>query len=195
MPINFSRGPALGFMLRFGVIFGLLIAPWPRLNQLYSQYFQALGGMAFGPSAGSDRVVIFESASGHNAGLDTRITLENTALLGSDGKGAAKSVEVDSRSIGWVPTALTMALVLATPIPWKRRLAAFAGGIVLIHLFIYFTVQSWVWNASAMTLSAFWQRAAGELNYALMNQMGASFTVPVLVWILVTFRRQDALAD
>ncbi len=31
-----------------------------------------------------------------------------------------------------------------------------------------------------------------SLDYALLNQMGASFTVPVLIWIMVTFRQQDA---
>ena len=77
-------------------------------------------------------------------------------------------------------------------------MAALAGGLVLIHLFILFTVQAWIWNNSSgvslLSLSAFWQNAADELNYALMNQIGASFSVPVVIWVLVTFRRQDALA-
>jgi hypothetical protein len=103
---------------------------------------------------------------------------------------------LDTRSIGWVPTALTMALILATPIPWRRRGAALAGGLVLVHCFILFSLQAWIWDNSSdvslMRLSGFWQEVAGELDYALINQLGASFSVPVVIWILVTFRRQDA---
>ena len=36
-------------------------------------------------------------------------------------------------------------------------------------------------DLSLLTLSAFEQRVVGELNYALMNQLGISFTVPVVM--------------
>ena len=72
---------------------------------------------------------------------------------------------------------------------------ALAGGLVLIQLFIFFSLQAWVWNNSAdlslLTLSSFEQRVIDELDYALMNQLGISFTVPVVIWAIVTFRRQD----
>ncbi len=195
MTSKFTRGPAMRFLLWFLLIFGVLIAPWPGLNQAYSRYFQSLGQMAFNPSGESRRMVVFSPASGKIPGLDTRLTLENTELADASGQGRVERTEIDTRSIGWVPTALTVALVLATPIPWTRRLMALAGGLALIHLFIFFSLQAWVWNNSAglslLTLSSFEQRVVDELNYALMNQLGISFTVPVLIWTLVTFRRQD----
>jgi hypothetical protein len=189
------KGLALKFLLRFLVIFGLLIAPWPGLNHAYSQYFQSLGQAVFNPSSESKRMVVFTPASGQIPVMDTRIVLENAELADASGKGLVKSTEIDTRSIGWVPTALTMALILATPIPWTRRLVALAGGVFLIHLFIFFSLQAWVWDnspdLSLLTLSKFEERVVGELNYALMNQLGVSFTVPVVIWTLVTFRRQD----
>jgi hypothetical protein len=189
------KGPAVKFLLRFLVIFGLLIAPWPGLNQAYSQYFQSLGQLVFNPTGETKRMVVFSPASGQIPGMDTRLTLENAELADASGRGLVKSTEIDARSIGWVPTALTIALILATPIPWTRRLVALAGGIFLIHLFIFFSLQAWIWNnspdLSLLTLSKFEQRVVGELNYALMNQLGISFTVPVVIWTLVTFRRQD----
>ena len=42
-----------------------------------------------------------------------------------------------------------------------------------------------------MTISPWEKEALDELSYTLINQLGASFSVPVLIWILVTFRRQD----
>jgi hypothetical protein len=195
---NLARIPMLGFLLRFAVIFGILILPWPGWNRAYAQYFQSLGQMVFNSTSETPRRVLFGPASGKIPGMDTRLRLENLALADSTGKGPVKQTEIDTRSIGWVPTALTLALILATPIPWKRRLAACAGGLVLIHLFLFFTLQAWIWNNSVelslLTLSAFWQRVVGELDYELMDQLGVSFTIPLVIWIIVTFRRQDARA-
>ena len=195
MKSNFARGPGLGFLLRFVVIFGVLIVPWPGWNHVYSHYFQSLGQIAFNRPGAMPRMVVFAPATDNAAWIDTTMTLENAALADSSGNGPAKMAKIDSRSIGWVPTALTIALVLATPISWRRRLLALAGGVLLIHLFIFLTLLSWIWDNSTglslLTLSSIWQRVAGELDYALMNQLGVSFSVPVVIWILVTFRRQD----
>jgi hypothetical protein len=143
------------------------------------------------------RMVVFQPSPDKDSVRDTQLTLENAKLADSTGKGPVRRTELDSRSIGWVPTALTMALVLATPVSWPRRLTALAGGLVLIHLFIFFSLQCWIWDKSAemslLTLSNLGQRVMDEMNYALMNQLGASFSIPVMIWILVTFRRQDAL--
>jgi hypothetical protein len=189
--------PVLWFALRFVVIFGLLIAPWPGWNQAYARYFQSFGQWAFDASGDSGRKVIFAPAGGAIPDLDTRVTLENTALANSSGQIPARGTELDSRSIGWVPTALTIALVLASPVPWGRRLGALAAGLALIHVFIYVSLLSWVWNESTevslLSLSTFWKQALDELTYALINQLGCSFSIPVVIWILVTFRRTDAL--
>jgi hypothetical protein len=192
-----SYASAWWFALRFIVIFGLLIAPWPGLNQAYSRYFQSFGQWSFDATGDSGRKVIFAPASGEVPELDTRVTLENTALASSSGQVEGRRTGLNTRSIGWVPTALTIALVLATPIPWGRRLGALAAGLVLIHLFIYVSLLSWVWNESTelslLSLSNFWKQALDELNYELMNQLGISFSVPVVIWVIVAFRRTDAI--
>ncbi len=197
MANKLTRRVALGFLLRFAVVFGLLIAPWPGWNKAYSQFFQAFGGMVF--SGDGPREVKFAPYTDGKSPLDTQVTLINRALTDNTGHAQGRQTELDTRSIGWVPTALTTALVVATPIAWPRRLTALAGALVLIHLFILFTLQAWIWDNSAdlslVTLSDFARRVVGELDYALVTQLGASFTVPVLIWVLVTFRRQDELAN
>ena len=194
-----SGKPAvLAFLLRFTLIFGLLIVPWPGWNGLYGNYFRSLAGAIYHDD--ERQIVLFDAnPNGVKSGLDTRITLGNRALLDSEGKGPVRRTELDSRSIGWVPTALTLALVAATPIPWRRRWLSLLCGFVLIHVFIWLSLQSWVWahaqEVSLLTLSSFWAKIAAELDYTLLNQMGVSFTVPVLIWILVTFRQQDLLSS
>ena len=42
-----------------------------------------------------------------------------------------------------------------------------------------------------MTIPPFLQTMLDDLEYTLLVQLGVSFSVPILIWILVTFRRED----
>jgi hypothetical protein len=192
------RNPLVGFLCWFALIFGLLILPWPGWNDLYGQYFRELGRTAFSRD-GEKRIVRFqhhELQHGFST-LNTQMTLNNRDLIDKAGKGLTATVDLDTRSIGWVPTALTAALILATPVPWRRRWWALFGGLILIHVFILFTLQTWLWNESPelslTTLTPFQKEITDNLEYTFLTQLGASFTVPVLIWLLVTFRREDIL--
>jgi len=186
----------LGAVAWFIVIFGLLIFPWPGWNDIYGGYFRALGEAAFS-RPDSQRIVIFESADLHHGftTLNTRMTLGNRALADSAGNGRAESVTLDTRSIGWTPTALTVALILATPVPWRQRAWALLWGLLLIHAFILFSLQVWIWDESPslslMTMPPFLQTIVDAMEYNLITQLGASFSVPILIWILVTIRREN----
>jgi hypothetical protein len=192
------RNPIFASLCRFALIFGLLILPWPGWNELYGEYFRALGQMAFSRE-GDTRIVRFEPHELQHgfSSLNTRMTLANRDLVDSSGNGRVEMVDLDTRSIGWVPTALTVALILATPVSWRRRGRALLWGLLLIHCFILFSLQTWIWDESPdlslTTLSPFWKTVADDLEYTLVTQLGASFSVPVLIWILVTYRREDKL--
>jgi hypothetical protein len=181
---------------RFIVIFGLLILPWPGWNDIYSSYFRALGQMAFSRED-DQRIVLFEPHHAQHgfSSLDTDMDVGNRALVDSSGKGKAAIVNLDSRSIGWTPTALTMALILATPVPLRQRGLALFWGLILIHAFILFSLQAAIWNesptVSLVDLSPFWKTMVDDMDYTLITQLGASFSVPVLIWILVTIRREN----
>ncbi len=168
-------------VVQFSVIFILLILPWPGWNEIYGSYFRGLGAAAFSSGDGQRIVQFAPYHLEHGfSSLDSSITLGNRALVDSSGKGKVKKSGLDSRSIGWVPTALTVL--------W---------GLVLVHAFILFSLQVWIWDdspeVSLYTLSPLWQRILDEMKYALITQLGASFSVPIMIWILVTFRRENLL--
>ena len=139
MPGKRSHDPFVGFILRFAFIFGILIAPWPGWNDFYGDYFRAAGQAAlnFGETK---RVVVLTRSEGEpvHSNIDTQVRMGNRDLLDANGKGLFETTGLDSRSIGWLPTVLTMALILATPIPWRRRGLALLGGLILVQGFILF---------------------------------------------------------
>jgi hypothetical protein len=187
-----------GFLWRFALVYGLLILPWPGFNDAYGRYFRGLGQAAFAREH-AQRQVRFEAVPKElKHVLDTRIVLANRDLLDPQGYGPVKYLELDTRGIGWVPTALLLALVVATPVPWRRRIPALGWGLLAVHGYIWFSVAVHLWNNSGelslVSLTPFWQRVAGGLDETLVVQMGASFVVPVFLWLLVTLRKQDVIA-
>jgi hypothetical protein len=184
-----------GFLGRFALVYALLVAPWPGFNAVYGKYFRAMGQAVFARDGGR-RLVRFEPVPAElRHVLDTRIALADRDLLDRNGAGPVRYLEMDTRGIGWVPTALAMALIVATPVPWSRRGWALLWGWFVVHAFLLFSTAVYIWNASfqlsLLPSSPFWQQVTDGLVETLVTQMGASFVVPVLIWIVVTLRRQD----
>ncbi len=191
------RRSIAGFLIRFALVYGLLILPWPGLNAAYGSYFRALTQTVL--SRGGDRILRIEAAPEGHA-LDTRITVASRKLLDRNGRGPAMVLELDMRAIAWLPVVLVLALILATLIPWRRRGWALLWGGILVHCFVLFSVEIYIWNESdaltghsLATFFPFWKMVLDGLEETLITQLGASFAVPVLIWILVTFCRQDGV--
>jgi len=121
--------------------------------------------------------------------------MANRDLLDHESRGRTFTLAVDAWQMGWVPTAFFLSLTLATPIPWRRRLWAVFWGLLWIHVFILLTLGIFIWNESTrlslVTLTPFWKEMADRLEELALAPVGPSFFAAALIWILVTFRRQD----
>ena len=190
--------PILVFALWFILIYGLLIAPWPGAKKIYASYFRALGRVVFVEN-GSRRLLHFQPLNDPHhkwpPNFDTAIIMANRDLLDPDGNGHRFMLTVDAWQMGWTPTAFFVTLILATPIPWRRQLWAMFWGLLWVHGFILSTLGIFIWNESTrlslVTLTPFWKEIANRLEELALNPVGPSFFAAALIWILVTFRRQD----
>jgi hypothetical protein len=182
-----------GFLCRFVLFYGVLIAPWPGWNGVYGRWFRAFNQSFF--HSNQHRILSIEAAPQPGSPLDTVITLANRNRVDVRGRVTAKKLGLDSRGVGWVPTALFAALALATPVGWRRRAWALFWGLLLIHGFLVFSVGCYIWNQSVdlgiVALPPLGRWAAAGLEETLVTQLGASFVVPALIWLVVTFRVQD----
>jgi hypothetical protein len=187
------RRPILRFLLVFAPLYAVLIAPWPGWAGAYGGFFRALNRAVFAREEG--RLVVRIGAAPSGRALDTEITIVDAARADAAGRAPARILQIDSRGVGWVPTALLAALIAASPVPPGRRMRAMLAGLALIHAYILVSVGEYIWNESAslglFALPPFWKAVADGLEETLVTQLGASFVAPAILWLVVTFRIRE----
>ena len=187
-----------GFVLRFALATALLLAPWPGLREAYAKFFRA-GGETFLDALGSRSYVRFQPDLREPANWDTLILLANRDLRDAAGQTRAAGFRVNSRSVGYVPTALVLALILATRLPWRRRAWALGWGLVLVHIYIAFLLTLVLFYMQCEnpwlglgTPTPLWRQVISGLNDLFLTTFqGRRYAVALLIWMLVCFRRED----
>ena len=125
---------------------------------------------------------------------DADTTLRFTSLrTNKGGTGELKAIYT-----GYRPTVFLAALILATPIPWRRRGLSLLWGVLLVCGFV--AVRVWLRLAVTMSnndaIQAYvfsgWLRGfLGALDAVFMKSPAVGYMVPALIWIVVTLRRED----
>lgn len=186
-----SRGQILGFVSRFTIIYVLLVAPWPGAVDMYRTVFITAERFVL-ESIYLPTNVRVEAVPGPRQKADTAISVR------SDSSRSWTEFAISSRYVGHLPVATLVSLVLATPIGWRRRSRALLWGLILVNMFISLRVllavvhgfhqASLIGEASQPTI---WSAAvAASVRFATVGQ-AVSYVVPILLWILVTVRRED----
>ena len=194
----FQSRPISGFFLRLLVLYVLLMVLWPVLAASYGQVYRAVANWIFGsPYPGAEvRVVSYASEGDHpsaeNRMWDTKVVLLNRrSRMGGE-------MPFNIRYGAYVPTSLLVALVVATPIPWRRRGRALVWGLLLMHVYIALRLAVTILNllcgdtpVALFALSPFWQCALACFREVFSRSVVTVFIIPVVLWTLVTFRRCD----
>jgi len=188
----------ISFVVWFVCLFGLMIAPWPGFRTAYGDYFRALGNLVF--ERHTQSIVIYIEphlrSRGH-ASMDSQIVLYNPHGIDKDGDVHADFLGIDSRAVGWIPTCLIMALILATPLTWPRRIRAVLLGLLLVQTYILGVLAIYIINQSTIVglleLPAWAGAITNGLEYTFVTQMGPGFAIPILIWLLVWFMEERSL--
>lgn len=177
------------FALRFALAYGLLVLAWPVVRPLYRPFYCMLGNVLFEGGEASARFVALDTADD----LDIQILLAKR-----DPPPVTGRMKNSSRLAGYMPTVSLVAFLLASPISWKRRRRALLLGLVLVTAFVAFRmaipIRGNFSNPDGLQVyhpGAFGKWAHGIADRALVSAPASWFVVPLLIWILVAFRRQD----
>ena len=185
---------AIRFFCLFMLVFGLLMAPWPRLGRAYTKFYSAGASFLFG-SIGSTGTVTFEPLD--DSEHDMNITLYNRARPAPDGGIARIRTRHNSRHAGYMYAAFLAALILATPVPAGRKGWALFLGMILIHGLAALQLGLRIFHAfhnrplSMFVLSTFSKRILSISHQAFAVNVTFGFVVCVFIWILVCFGRSD----
>ena len=181
----------LGFIFLLLVIYGLLAAPWPGVQGAYSRFYMGAGNWAFG-SFGSKGEVHFLPLAKPTGLSDIEVV---TKIRGARVEGWSPH---SSRMMGYLPTVEVVALVLATPIPWRRRWKALLCGLIICQAFIALRILICLvhWFSADRPWQLFYPgRFWGDVLTGTQEIVNVSptlsFVAPVFIWIVVTFRRAD----
>jgi len=175
--------------LRFVVVLGLLSFGWPGVGNAMADYFRWFGRQVI-PAKDGLRVVLFEKL-GHVRGQkpdDLRISVVNLSLLDANGYGPVRDIPWPARAFIQRPLALLIALLVATPVSWRKRALALVIGSVAIHAFLWGAISFVIWKESAApilslaTIPSYLQEPVEALSAALIAQV--SIAVPVLSWLI-----------
>lgn len=179
---------ALRFALRLLLVYGLFITPWPGLKSGYGSLFRTCGNGLLHAS-GFRGIVEFRPPTEYHVDWDVEMHMKNPKTQ------ERWHVEYSSRGWGYLPTAAFVALILATPLAWSRRWIALTMGLVFVHLFIALRVGSvllyGMYWGGAIQLGEVQAKAAYVMLEGFSNSPVATFVVPVVIWLMVTFRRSD----
>ncbi len=182
------------FFCLFAIFYGLLMTPWPGFGKAYSKLYLAGASVLF-KSFGSKGVVQFNQSD--DAEYDINVGLYNRDHVDKNGHVTVFQTSHTSRQDGYMYMTFMTALILASPIPWKRKVWALLLGLILIHGFIALKLAIRLLYAfsikplSLFALSPFWQRILAIAHQQFIVNVAFGFVVSIFIWILVSFRRED----
>jgi hypothetical protein len=129
-----TRSPAVirRFFVTFAITALLLLLPWPRWGRIFSALFSGYANVVVSVFVGGSDDTLRFSVPTAEARRRPEIG-EWTVLLTANG---GRQTDLDTRILGYTPLAVFAALVIATPVPRRRRakIAAGGGAIVLARL-------------------------------------------------------------
>jgi hypothetical protein len=191
-------GPLAAFLLRLALIYALLILLWPLWGEGYAAAYRA-GSNAVASALGiAHHVSVLPLADAQREAFAGQVSARDLALddtrIFFQAGGRELTVLHSARYSGYIPTALLVALILATPVQWAFRLRALAWGLVLLALYLGVRMGATFIVDGALDPFS-WLPAPGVRRSVLLvlavtgPGSGPWYVVPFLIWLLLVQRR------
>ena len=179
-----------GFVLWFLLVYSLLMAPWPELQNAYRAAYMGAGQFLFQTLMSPD-TIRFEAPDTVEREVDTVVFVRYRET------GGWITLGINSRQGAYLPTVVLASLILATPVPWSRRGVSVLWGLVLIHLFIVvrltivvLSAYFWMRGPNTGADASLWTKVfVAGVKFAATGQ-GLGYIVPTIIWLLVAVPRE-----
>ena len=175
------RRPILAFFATSCLIYGLLVVPWPALEQGYGFVYRRAVNRIVG-LLDLDRPIVFQACTASDPRIDTCVAYRDPD------SGVVRVLPHRGGDLAYLATAFLVALIVATPIRWRRRWSALVLGLLVFNGFlafrmcVYFSLRF----ESAPQPWLPWPDLKRELLFLVVNLPW--FVAPIFVWGLTVCR-------
>ena len=168
------------FVLRLGLIYGILSIPWPGVRSGYTALFQTIGNSTI-QDYGGIAAVTFRPPPTPQARWDTEIHVRPL--------GSVKNWHLEMSAHGWgyLPVIAFVALALAWPVPFRAQWFRFVLGLLFVQVFvlvriliaIHYTLH---WGG-AIKMGQNGSQFLTLLFESISASPVATFVVPACIWL------------
>lgn len=191
-------------VLLFGLVYGglLVLGQYAGFSKSYRSGIRNASTSLFQKGWSKGYVQFQEKEDEFGKGLETAISFVNRE---ANDKAAAAGTSVKAVTVyfsihtwGYLLGTFLLALIVASPVPNRRKLIAAGISLVIFHFFLFFRI--WLkleWEMDAhpelgiLELSSFKSGLFDVLNTVFVQNIVVSFLTVTLIWGVVTFRRED----
>jgi len=178
------------FVVKFLVIYGALAASWPLCGSAYASFLRESGKVLFEAVGPHDHIRIRPATPSED--LKDTVLAVRVANDKETGQITFKQITISSWMFGFQSTSILIGLVAATPVSKRRRVWALFAGLVIIHAFVLARLATFVILWPFVRPDTFWTKALRWSELGFVHGQAVSCFMPVLIWIAVTLRREDA---
>lgn len=201
---SFLRNPLLRMVLLFAVAYGgfLILGQVTGITKGYRTVIRNVSTTVFQEHWSEGLVQFREPGAQFGKGLETAIDFvnraenERAAVTGSS--VSAVTVYFSIHNWGFLLGTFLISLIIASPVSIRRKLVAAGISLVLFHFYLFFRIWlklEWEMDThpelAIVDLSDFWSKALDAFNIVFVQNIVVSFLVAVMIWIMVTFRKDD----
>lgn len=184
----------LRFLIFFSIVYTILLFPQTGVNKMYNKLYYKIGNTMFG-NIGDEAVIHLKEDISKK--FDTKIYLTKKSLLNKNNVYDAKVSLYNIRRGGYIPTVFFLALLIATPLSWKRKTMALLSGIALVMSFAMMKLYIMILHCYVDTPYLGLYQLPGEKKsiefwadvFARPNTQFYYFVI--LVWVAVSFGKKD----
>jgi hypothetical protein len=169
----------------FSVCYILLLIPQTGFQSRYDKFLCNIGNVFF-HEFGKEGIVQMSPQKGKD---DISLLLSKTSLVVSGTITSGQKFDKSSDLIGFFYTAFLIALIIATPVGWKRKSIALFFGFVLITLFALIKLRIIILNCYVITPSlGLYQDAAEKESISfwyrkISAQMPLGYSLVIILWL------------
>lgn len=188
------------FVIAYGAL--LLLGSVAKVEDGYRSAIQGVSNKVF-RNFWSNGLVFFEDGQDPlGEEMDTAIRMINREafIAAKKNQTTVYSIRIfcSMRNWGFLITAFFIALVLAAPVPLRRKLISGTIGLLLVQLFVLFRI--WVdiefsmqqnQKLDIVNYGGFGEQVIVTMDAVFAKNIVVAFSIPLLIWIFVMFKRED----